>query len=183
MIIHINGWPGVGKLTVARIVAARLDARLVDNHLFVNPAAALAEHGSEHYTQIMRQLRAVMFDEMADAPNDQLYVLTDALEAGSDVAYEIFAANAELAERRRVPLLEVTIECELEENVRRLTTESREAHRKLRDAGVLRRIRDEVSLLRPDVPHRLELDTTDMPPEQAADEIVAATERLIHEET
>ena len=83
---------------------------------------------------------------------------------------------------RRVPLLEVTIECELEENVRRLAAESRVAHRKLRDAGVLRRIRDEVVLLRPDVPHRLELDTTDMSPERAAAEIVAAAWPLMSEE-
>ena len=32
MIVHINGWPGVGKLTVAREVARRLSARLLDNH-------------------------------------------------------------------------------------------------------------------------------------------------------
>jgi shikimate kinase len=32
MIIHINGYPGVGKLTIGRIVAEQLGGRLLDNH-------------------------------------------------------------------------------------------------------------------------------------------------------
>ena len=40
-IIHINGWPGTGKLTVGRLLAERLGARLVDNHTLLNPAEAL----------------------------------------------------------------------------------------------------------------------------------------------
>lgn len=30
MIIHFNGMPGVGKLTIARILAEKLDATLID---------------------------------------------------------------------------------------------------------------------------------------------------------
>jgi hypothetical protein len=43
LILHINGWPGSGKLTIGRIVAGRLGARLLDNHTVLNPAEALFE--------------------------------------------------------------------------------------------------------------------------------------------
>ncbi len=41
MIIHFNGWPGVGKYTVAKIVANRLGLRFLDNHTLLNIAIAL----------------------------------------------------------------------------------------------------------------------------------------------
>lgn len=33
LILHLNGWPGVGKKTVGALVAGRLGARFVHNHL------------------------------------------------------------------------------------------------------------------------------------------------------
>ncbi len=48
MILQINGWPGVGKLTVGRIVAKELGGRLLDNHTIYNPAFALTEFRSPH---------------------------------------------------------------------------------------------------------------------------------------
>ena len=46
MIIHINGFPGVGKLTIAKILAEKLGARLLDNHSIYNVALALTEFKS-----------------------------------------------------------------------------------------------------------------------------------------
>jgi broad-specificity NMP kinase len=42
VIVHLNGWPGVGKLTVARLLAPRLQARLIDNHLLHDVAIRCA---------------------------------------------------------------------------------------------------------------------------------------------
>jgi cytidylate kinase len=46
MIIHFNGWPGVGKYTVAKIVANRLGLRFLDNHTLLNIAIALTDRGT-----------------------------------------------------------------------------------------------------------------------------------------
>lgn len=35
LIIHINGWPGCGKLTIGRELAKRLGARLLDKHTII----------------------------------------------------------------------------------------------------------------------------------------------------
>jgi shikimate kinase len=40
MLINLNGWPGVGKLTVGRILAKTLGGRLLDNHTLLNVASA-----------------------------------------------------------------------------------------------------------------------------------------------
>ena len=46
MMIHLNGYPGVGKLTVGRLLAQRLGGRLLDNHAMYDVAFALAEFRS-----------------------------------------------------------------------------------------------------------------------------------------
>ena len=40
MIIHLNGLPGVGKLTIARELALRLGAHVLDSHSIYNVALA-----------------------------------------------------------------------------------------------------------------------------------------------
>jgi broad-specificity NMP kinase len=40
-IVHINGCPGTGKLTIARLLAPMIGAKLVDNHTLINPAEML----------------------------------------------------------------------------------------------------------------------------------------------
>lgn len=50
MLIHINGMPGVGKLTVAGMLAGKFGMHLVDNHSLINAAYASGfPHGSEGY--------------------------------------------------------------------------------------------------------------------------------------
>jgi shikimate kinase len=46
MIVHLNGWPGVGKLTVGRKLAPMLNARLLDNHTLHNVALAICDFDS-----------------------------------------------------------------------------------------------------------------------------------------
>ncbi len=43
MIIHINSYPGVGKLAIGKILQKRLQGRLLDNHSIYNVALALTE--------------------------------------------------------------------------------------------------------------------------------------------
>jgi hypothetical protein len=179
MIVHINGWPGVGKLTVGRRVAGRLGARLVDNHTLLNPALAVSEHGSPAFGELSARVRALVYAEIERAPRSERFVLTDALEEGNPGSDRVLARLAEIAARRQAPLLAVSLECALEENVRRLLAPERAAARKLTDPDILRNAWRALTLLRPALPHRLDLDTTERDAEAVADEIVRAAERLL----
>lgn len=63
-IVHINGFPGTGKLTVARLLAEKLsvlNARLVHNHLLIDPAGAILPRSSIGYQPLRRVIRAAVF--------------------------------------------------------------------------------------------------------------------------
>lgn len=179
MIIHINGWPGVGKLTVARIVADRLDAHLVDNHVILNPALAIAEHGSPAFTAISEEIRSILARHIEATPPGEIFVFTDALEEGAPVCTAIFERVVQLAEKRAVSLLSVCLDCNPAENARRLTDPRRAEQRKLTDVDTLTGYRNTLTLLRPPVDHRLDLDTTDLSPEAAADRILRTARGLL----
>ena len=64
MIVHINGHPGVGKLTIARELVALIGGRLLDNHSIYNVALALTERKSEPYFRALRGVRKIAFDPL-----------------------------------------------------------------------------------------------------------------------
>jgi hypothetical protein len=76
MLININGWPGSGKLTVARIVAQRLNARLLDNHTILNVASAVTKQGTPQFYETARAVRRIAFDRILELPAHTPVVLT-----------------------------------------------------------------------------------------------------------
>ena len=78
-IVHINGWPGTGKLTIARLLAGRTGAKLVDNHTLINPAEMLYSRQDPLYRSLRTEIRRVVFDHIARAGPEASFVFTDAL--------------------------------------------------------------------------------------------------------
>lgn len=58
----LYGPPAVGKLTVARTLAARTEFRILHNHLFINLSHTLFDPGTEASRAFARQLRDVSLD-------------------------------------------------------------------------------------------------------------------------
>lgn len=83
MIIHLNGYPGVGKLTVGRILARRLGGRLLDNHAIYDVAFALAEFRSPAWDRLARGVRDVAFQGV-EALSPQVPVITTNACSDSD---------------------------------------------------------------------------------------------------
>jgi hypothetical protein len=171
LILHINGWPGSGKLTIGQIVAGRLGARLLDNHTVLNPAEALFERDDPLHGSLQRKLRDIVFMYAAQLPPSVHIVLTDALADDShDKA--LFDEYRALARARSVRLVAAVLDCDLDENVQRLTDERRVDHRKLISPAVLRDIRSKYRLLRPGDVELIELNVTRLTAEAAASGIV-----------
>lgn len=164
-IIHINSWPGAGKRTIAHCLAMQLGARLLDNHVLLNPAEALFERSDPRHAALRSEVRRVVFSHASKLDPTMGIVATDALSTEPQDA-KIFADMAALAEDRRVRLIPVVLDLALDENVRRLSTPSRSEHRKLTEPEVLRRLRNDHVLLH--APGAILLDVTAMSAVEAA---------------
>ncbi|EQL01603.1 hypothetical protein G6O67_006620 [Ophiocordyceps sinensis] len=60
-LIHLNGFPGTGKLTIARALQELLRYRLVHNHLLINPADAVLRRTEPGYQDLRRGIRGAVF--------------------------------------------------------------------------------------------------------------------------
>lgn len=177
VIIHVNGWPGSGKLTVARVVARKLGARLLDNHALHDVASRLCDRHTREYWELYYQVRDIAFRRILSLPPDEAIVMTNALTLESDRERQVWAGVKALALDRGVPLVAVTLQCSLDENVRRIASESRR-DRKLTDPVPLVEWRSALTLLTDGSVRSLAIDNTNRSPDQVADEIVGFVRRI-----
>ena len=71
--MFIYGVPGTGKLTVAREISRLTGVRLFHNHLTVDLAASLFEHGTPEYLDYVRHLRLEAFERASRANVDLVF--------------------------------------------------------------------------------------------------------------
>lgn len=178
-IIHINGFPGVGKLTVARALRAlfrshHLSARLVDNHLLIDPASAILKRTEEGYQSLRRALRAAVFEPLAENPTtyEHSYIFTDN-QSTDLVGASVCAEYAEVARRRGCVLVSVVLSCDEATNLQRVGSSERVARGgKLVDVSMLKLFRDKTVIHRFNkedaVGRTLEVDVTRLSPEESA---------------
>lgn len=172
LIVHINGWPGTGKLTIARHLAEHLGARLADNHTLINPAEALFARGTPLYRSLRPTVRMAVLDHVRRADAAQSFLFTDALsdDAVDSRAFDDYAA---LAADRGARFVGVVLDCSVEENLKRLTRAGRLRAHKLTDPQVLMDLRSRHVLLKGKCDRLIELDVTDLGADEAASEIAA----------
>ena len=171
-IVHINGWPGTGKLTIGRLLAKRLGARLIDNHMLLNPAEALFARSNPLHASLREQIRQTFFDHAVRADPAESFVFTDALaDDGYDSA--TFSWYLDLAAARGADLIAILLDCAPEENARRLISPGRSEALKLTDTAMLQRLRANYKLLRGLAERTIEIDTTNLSPEQTTAQILA----------
>ncbi|MEI3850182.1 MULTISPECIES: AAA family ATPase [Ensifer] len=170
LVVHINGWPGTGKLTIARHLAERLGARLADNHTLINPAEALFARSDPLYRSLRATVRKSVFEHLGRAPREQSFVFTDALsdDAADTRAFEDCAA---LARDRGARFVAVVIDCDVEENLKRLTRAGRSKQHKLTDPAILLELRAKHRLLRGNGHAVVEIDVTTLGANEAAEHI------------
>ena len=172
MIVHINSYPGVGKLTIARELVELTGGKLLDNHAVYNVALALTERKSDIYFETLRAVRKIAFDIVLSLPPDEPVILTNVHFVDSDWGNENWDAVRALANDRGVPLFVVVLSCSPEENARRIQGKDRDAKRKPRDPVPFTGNASGRPLLDRDGDYTFRLDVTDLTPENAARQIV-----------
>jgi broad-specificity NMP kinase len=175
MIIHLNGWPGAGKKTIGRLLAERLGARFIHNHLLHDVAIVCAGLGSEACWPLYERVRAAAYETLAALPSTEVLVMTNALCTGAPRERAAWRHVVELAIARRVTLVPVVLHVEASENVRRLQSPER-IGKKMTDPAGLLEFFEQDTIQRPDVPELFEIDVTRLTAEEAAERIAAHLE-------
>ncbi len=168
--IHINGWPGSGKLTIGRKLAPLVGARMVDEHVMTAPADMLFSRREALNRSLRIDVRKAVFSHILRAPRQMSFIFSDSLaDHPQDIA--TFESYRELAERRRARLVAVVIDCSEEENLRRLKLQANAERKRLTDPKRLKKLRSEHQLLRSQRVELIEVDVTRLSAEQAAEAI------------
>jgi hypothetical protein len=173
MIIHLNGWPGVGKLTIGGALAHRLGARLIDNHLLHDVAIRCAGLRDPDRWPLYESVRSAAYAVLARRPASEVFVMTNGLCIGHERELKAWNYIVDLAINRNVPLVPIVLSADIHENVRRVESAERFIRKKLRDGAFLRELVRSDELQRPDVPELIELDVTRLSAEEAVERIIA----------
>ncbi|MEO1223304.1 MAG: AAA family ATPase [Pseudomonadota bacterium] len=173
MLVVLNGYPGVGKLTIGIELIRLIDGRLLDIHSVYNIAFALTEYRTEAFYDTVRAVQSIADERVLALPPEVPIVLTEILTKGSDWADECWRRLMTLAEARR-PLCMVHLRCDLEENKRRIHSEGRRLTRKPRDPAMAERNQEGGAVLMGrDIANYLALDVTKLSAYHAASEIAS----------
>lgn len=179
MIIHLNGWPGVGKKTIGERLAHKLRARFVHNHLLHDVAIVCAGIDTPERWTVYEDVRKAAYDGLRNRPADEWLVLTNALCKTASREIEAWRHVVQLALDRNVPLLPVVLELDAIENIRRVQSAER-IGTKMSDPKALQECFAEHALQYPDVPETFVLDVTSLDANAAADSLVAHIKLVEH---
>ena len=167
------GYPGVGKRTVGSQVARLLDGVLVDNQLINIPLLTLFRWDGKfplpmEIWERVKPIRAAVLGTIEDlAPESNSYVFTNVLQDDEDGAAEYDELRS-LALRRGSLFLSAMLDCDVDEQVRRIDRPDRRARLKGSDPEGYRQHRQHVRLFQPPAEDLLQLDTTSAAAERNA---------------
>lgn len=181
-IIYLIGHYGVGKLTIANRIVAATGARLFDNHLANNvifslireDGAAKIPDGAWDLIMIIRRQALTAMAELA-AP-EASFVLTNALMEGDPLDRLAYDEVLATAARRGSTFVPVFLSASDAAHAARIPSADREARLKMTDAAGAELVRRSRRLLAVDHANRLDLNTTELPPEEAAQRVIAHAE-------
>ena len=170
-LVVLYGPPAVGKLTIARELARLTGLKVLHNHLTIDVALAVFEFGSPPFIRVLDKLRLAVIEEAAaenvDLAFTVVYFRADWTTAGAK-------AFLETADGIGVRVCLVQLTCAVEALESRVASEERAQMGKLASVDALRKfMADKDFASGYPAPATLRIDTTDLPPDEAARRIAA----------
>jgi len=175
-LVFLLGYPGVGKRTVGSRLAEILDGVLVDNQLINIPLLTLFKWDGKSpipkdIWDRVEPIREAVLGTIEDlAPKSNSYVFTNVLEDDEKDAGHYDRIRS-LAHRRGSLFLSVMLDCDVDEQVRRIDNPDRIARLKGSDPEGYRRHRDRIELYQPPADEVVHIDTTEVGPRRNAERI------------
>lgn len=173
-LIFLHGLPGVGKLTVARELAALTGFKLFHNHLTVDLVTSVFEFGSEPFVELREQIWLAVFGEAVKVDLPGL-IFTFAYEPTVRDTFVREVQRVVESSGGNVSFVELT--CSQGELERRLTNPSRQRFGKMTSVELFRQLSNANAFKDPGIPSdRFVLDITALTPNEAAKLIVKESE-------
>ncbi|KZV80281.1 hypothetical protein EXIGLDRAFT_845691 [Exidia glandulosa HHB12029] len=174
--IYLVGYPGVGKQTVAHILAKSIpDSRVISNHLIIDLARSIFRHGSREYEEMRSKLRKAMLESIVESEivKGTTFIFTGAHGTTNPISKVIAGEFPPAAEKRGSKFIPVILTCDREEQMQRLVSPGRlnpgeNKTPKLIDQAGLARILDSGPCFRFNTEDELLLDTTGKTAEEVA---------------
>jgi chloramphenicol 3-O-phosphotransferase len=169
-LIFLHGAPAVGKLTVARELAALTDFHLFHNHLTVDLVTSLFPFGSESFVLLREQIWLAAFAEAARSGVSLIFTFNP-----ERTVRERFIQDARDAiEPAGGQIVFVELTCDETELERRMEDASRKEFGKLASVGSYRSLKDDGAFDFVKLPEGLSFDTTNQTPAATAQAIAQA---------
>jgi AAA domain len=181
--ICLVGFPGVGKLTIARALSRSIEATVVDNHWINDPILRLLPKTNSAvpeavWPQVAKVRSAVLETIATLAPQESNFIFTYAGSNEDDADRAAFEEYRNAAMRRSACFLAVRLLCSEDELVRRIQSVERRG-RKLTDPGEAIENFRNFSPLDPNIPESLTLDVTHLSADEAAARIIERLKQSI----
>lgn len=171
------GFPGTGKLTIAKRLSPLISAKIIDNHWVNNPVLGVLDHDLTQplpeaiWEQTGRVRQAVLDTIVAFTPPSANFIFTHFAIQGDARSHRTFRQIADAAERRGSLLVPVRLLCEEEELARRLAIPERRERLKSVNAEASRERSRTLQVLDPEHANTLNLDVTSLSAEKSAEAI------------
>lgn len=163
-LIFIHGAPAVGKLTVARELAALTGFRLFHNHLTVDLVSSLFPFGSESFIVLREQIWLAALTEAARQNLSLIFTFNP-----ERTVRERFIQDAiEVVEAAGGRVVFVELTCGEDELERRMEDWSRKEFGKLASTEQYRSLKTSGAFEFPTLPEGLSVDTTNRSPADSA---------------
>ncbi|HVF06536.1 MAG TPA: hypothetical protein VNA20_16975 [Frankiaceae bacterium] len=176
-LVYLLGYPAVGKYTVARALADRTGAVVVDNMVVNAPIFTLLRWDGRRQVpdgtmERIEPIRDAVLSALADlAPRDLSYVLTNVVPADAE-SVAIYERVRAVAATRGAVFVPVLLTCDPAEQRRRVPLPDRTARLKISDPDQVAAYVAAERHYVPGDPNLLVLDTTSTPPADTAAAIV-----------
>lgn len=174
IIIHLFGFPGTGKYTIAKEICTQADVKLVDNHLINNPLFSLIEKdGITPLPDRIWDNIGKIWDVVADtithiSPQNYNFIITNALinEGKTDRGW--MEKMSDVASARDGHYIPVRLTLSVEENQKRIISPDRAVRMKEINPKSPQNNAANYSVLSTAHKNELTLDVTNLPAEEAA---------------
>ncbi|MBB3656861.1 hypothetical protein FHX15_002089 [Rhizobium sp. BK650] len=171
------GFPGTGKLTIAKRLSPVFSAKIIDNHWVNNPVLGVLDHDltkplpKEIWEQTGKVRQAVLDTIVAFSAPSANFIFTHVGIQGDERSHRTFRQIANAAEQRGSLLIPVRLLCEAEELARRVAMPERRERLKSVNSEASRERSRRLQVLDPGHANALDLDVTLLSAKESAEVI------------